>query len=154
MLELEVLRERLIKCAKALWRESDLEPKTEGQQICSIPASQRRPASSLASAETLKETYQHLFTFQAPRAIQSRSSDASAAESEPIQTFILLVLALFNNAMRCWTDVRNCTMAYVSATFTEVFFQIQRHERLLRQNGSRKLTLSLRSFAKRSYWTT
>ncbi|KAF9960639.1 hypothetical protein BGZ70_008527 [Mortierella alpina] len=113
MVELEVLRERLIKCAKALWNENDFDPKAEGQQVCSIPASQPRPASSSASAETLKKTYQHLFTFQTPKAIQSRSLDASATGPEPIQTFILLVLALFNNAMRCWTDVRNCTMAYL-----------------------------------------
>ncbi|KAF9980812.1 hypothetical protein BGZ75_007953 [Mortierella antarctica] len=113
MLELEVLRERLIKGAKVLWNEIDLESKDQGQQVYSVTAIQPRPASSSASAETLKKTYQHLFTFRTPKAIQSRSSDASAAGSEPIQTFILLVLALFNNAVRCWTDVRNSTMAYL-----------------------------------------
>lgn len=120
MLELEVLRERLIIGAKALWNENDLEFRDDDQQARSVTANQSRPASSSASAETLKETYQHLFTFHTPKALQSKLSDASAAGSEPIQTLILLVLALFNNAVRCWTDVRNCTMAYVRGTFAGV----------------------------------
>ncbi|KAF9565328.1 hypothetical protein EC968_004165 [Mortierella alpina] len=112
MLELEVLRERLIKSAKSLWNENNLQSSNEGQQVCSVTASQPRPTSSSASAEALKKTYQHLFTFHTPNAIRSESSDTSAAKFEPILTFMLLVLALFNNAVRCWTDVRNCTMAY------------------------------------------
>ncbi|KAG0247733.1 hypothetical protein BG011_000996 [Mortierella polycephala] len=118
LLELGVMRERLIKAAMKLWDEQDLEARDRHHN--QKPQIKEAIASS-SSAESLKRQYQHLFMFPLPTAV-SRSL-ASSGKSSPlsstsssadcIPTFMLLVLALFNNAVRCWTDVRNGALAYL-----------------------------------------
>ncbi|KAI1317841.1 hypothetical protein EDD11_007643 [Mortierella claussenii] len=113
--ELGFLREQLIQCAMSLWNEIDLETRDELHQ-----RSQAESKDASSSAESIKKTYQHLFTFPFPKALSTltldslpNGSSSAASGLDQVLTFIRLVQALHNNAIRCWMDVRNGSLAYL-----------------------------------------
>ncbi|KAF9279006.1 hypothetical protein BGZ88_000230 [Linnemannia elongata] len=118
--ELGILREQLIAGAMAVWDEPDLASRS--QQLPSASKPRLHPISTSLSAESLQRTYQDLFSFPFPnkvvsdlgasRSTQSPTSSPSGNIS-PTQTFVLLVQALHNNAVRCWTDVRNGSLVHL-----------------------------------------
>ncbi|KAF9436395.1 hypothetical protein BGZ76_004090 [Entomortierella beljakovae] len=55
----------------------------------------------------------YLFSFPFPRAISAPETPAVGEGQEHSMTFIRLVQALHNNAVRCWMDVRNGSLAYL-----------------------------------------
>ncbi|KAG0048294.1 hypothetical protein BGZ83_006712, partial [Gryganskiella cystojenkinii] len=109
--ELRLLRERLIQGAKTLWGDIDLVPETisKGRKQGSFEA------SSTDDPTNLKATYQHLFRFPFPKAFALQDQTQKSLTdhtTDPIQTFVLLVLALHNNAVRCWIDARSGSLAH------------------------------------------
>ncbi|KAF9155403.1 hypothetical protein BG015_009960 [Linnemannia schmuckeri] len=118
--ELRILREQLIAGAMVVWDEPDLA--VRGQQLPSVSNTRLYPTSRLSSSESLQRTYQDLFSFPFPNKVVS---DLEACPSKqlptsspsggvgPTQTFVLLVQALHNNAVRCWMDVRNGSLAHL-----------------------------------------
>ncbi|KAF9145584.1 hypothetical protein BGX30_008143, partial [Mortierella sp. GBA39] len=118
--ELGILREQLIAGAMAVWNEPDLASKS--QQLMSTSKTRLHPTSTLLSAESLQRTYQDLFSFPFPNKVVSDLGTCPSTQSptsspsrniNPTQTFILLVQALHNNAVRCWADVRNGSLAHL-----------------------------------------
>ncbi|KAG9071726.1 hypothetical protein KI688_005941 [Linnemannia hyalina] len=118
--ELGILREQLIAGAMAVWDEPDLASRS--QQLMSTSKTRLHPTSTLLSAESLQRTYQDLFSFPFPNKVVSDLGAYPSTQSptfspsgniNPTQTFILLVQALHNNAVRCWADVRNGSLAHL-----------------------------------------
>lgn len=115
------MREQLIAGAMTVWDEPDLTSRS--QQLLSASKTRLHPTSTLLSAESLQRTYQDLFSFPFPNKVVSDLGACPSTQSpafspsrniSPTQTFILLVQALHNNAVRCWADVRNGSLAHVS----------------------------------------
>ncbi|KAF8940108.1 hypothetical protein BGZ58_007693 [Dissophora ornata] len=128
--ELGFLREQLIRCAASLWNEPDLEAKDEQDQLrlktsecCSFPNSSLMSFAAAAATDPIKKTYQSLFTFPFPVALSRLTAGTSPSttmttvgdsrELDQALTFIRLVQALHNNALRCWMDVRSGSLAYL-----------------------------------------
>ncbi|KAF9907200.1 hypothetical protein EC991_011190 [Linnemannia zychae] len=120
LLELGILREQLIAGAMAVWNEPGLA--TRSSQTPSIPNSELYTESTSSSADSLRKTYQDLFSFPFPNSIVSSlkthhsvqtPASSSSSNLNIIQTFVLLVQALHNNAVRCWMDVRNGSLAHL-----------------------------------------
>ncbi|KAF9360845.1 hypothetical protein BGX26_007430 [Mortierella sp. AD094] len=120
--ELGYLREQLVQCAMSLWKEQDLGTLDEQEQLRSKSKSESRSAnpSSSSSVDSIKKSYQHLFTFPFPKVLSTFITDsvpnalsATSVGLEQVLTFIRLVQALHNNALRCWMDVRNGSLAYL-----------------------------------------
>ncbi|KAG0070476.1 hypothetical protein BGZ90_012630 [Linnemannia elongata] len=118
--ELGILREQLIAGAMAVWDEPDLASRS--QQLPSASKPRLYPTSTSLSAESLQRTYQDLFSFPFPNKVvsdlgASRSTQSPTSSPSgnigPTQTFVLLVQALHNNAVRCWTDVRNGSLVHL-----------------------------------------
>ncbi|KAG0275409.1 hypothetical protein BGZ95_008824 [Linnemannia exigua] len=118
--ELGILREQLIAGAMAVWNEPELMTRT--RQPPSAPKSQLYPESTSSSADSLRKTYQDLFSFPFPSKVVSdlkmsssaqRQASSSLCSANPVKTFVLLVQALHNNAVRCWMDVRNGSLAHM-----------------------------------------
>ncbi|KAG0020475.1 hypothetical protein BGZ80_004133 [Entomortierella chlamydospora] len=120
--ELGYLREQLIQCAISLWKERDLGTLDEQERQRSkskIESGSVIPSSS-SSVDSIKKSYQHLFTFPFPKALSTFAANsmpnalsATSVGLEQVLTFIRLVQALHNNAVRCWMDVRNGSLAYL-----------------------------------------
>ncbi|KAF9120925.1 hypothetical protein BGW39_010986, partial [Mortierella sp. 14UC] len=118
--ELKILREQLIAGAMAVWNEPELASRSS--RAPSAPNSQLYPESTSSSADSLRKTYQDLFSFPFPfkivgnpetcHSVQAPASSSSSSVNS-IQTFVLLVQALHNNAVRCWMDVRNGSLAHM-----------------------------------------
>ncbi|KAF9105230.1 hypothetical protein BGX29_000419 [Mortierella sp. GBA35] len=120
--ELGILREQLIAGAMAAWNEPGLMTRTTRPQHASGSNSCLFPTPPSSSSESLRKTYQHLFSFPFSKRLVSdleRHSSTPAPVStppgsvDPAQTFVLLVQALHNNAVRCWMDVRNGSLAHL-----------------------------------------
>ncbi|KAK3839360.1 MAG: peptidase family C50-domain-containing protein [Linnemannia elongata] len=104
----------------AVWNEPDLASRS--QQLLSTSKTRLHPTSTPLSAESLQRTYQDLFSFPFPNKVVSDLGSCPSTQSptslpsgniSPTQTFVLLVQALHNNAVRCWTDVRNGSLAHL-----------------------------------------
>ncbi|KAG0297543.1 hypothetical protein BGZ96_005851 [Linnemannia gamsii] len=117
--ELGILREQLITGAMVVWEEPDLAIGSDQRLTVS---STLYPAANLSSNGSLQRTYQDLFSFPFPKKVVSdlnaclspqASTSSPSGSVSPVQPFVLLVQALHNNAIRCWMDVRNGSLAHM-----------------------------------------
>lgn len=102
-----------------LWaRKQEESTGTARTQSMSPYSNKSDPGTAKTSAESLKRTYQHLFSVSIPNfpsnALMEQTTPTCTGDGSPTQTLILLVVALQTNAIRCWMDVRNGTLVYVS----------------------------------------
>ncbi|KAG0315506.1 hypothetical protein BGZ99_007425 [Dissophora globulifera] len=117
--ELGFLREQLVLCASSLWKDPDYQAKDEAERrrlkSTSGSSSKSRPTATDASVESIRKSYQHLFALPLPSALLQLTTDASleGPELDQALTFVRLVQALHNNALRCWMDVRGGSLAYL-----------------------------------------
>ncbi|KAI9242441.1 MAG: hypothetical protein BYD32DRAFT_403623 [Podila humilis] len=116
--ELGRLKDRLVQGASILWAKKREESTgTARTQSMSPYSNKNDPGTAITSAESLKRTYQHLFSVSVPNfpsnALMEQTTATSTGEGSPTQTFTLLVVALQTNAIRCWMDVRNGTLIYL-----------------------------------------
>ncbi|KAG0300101.1 hypothetical protein BGZ98_009492 [Dissophora globulifera] len=117
--ELGFLREQLVLCASSLWKDPDYQAKDEAERrrlkSTSGSSSKSRPTATDASVESIKKSYQHLFALPLPSVLLQLTTDASleGPELDQALTFVRLVQALHNNALRCWMDVRGGSLAYL-----------------------------------------
>lgn len=111
------MRNRLLQSAQIIWGEAGLVAKDREAMNIIRRGQQGSNAEDLDSPIT---AYRDLLRFPFPHALKSGNPKLSevaqpASGADPIQTFVLLVIALHNNAVRCWIDARNGSLAHVSA---------------------------------------
>ncbi|GJJ77447.1 separase [Entomortierella parvispora] len=112
--ELGFLRDRLLQSAQIIWGEADLVAKDEEVKNNVRRGQRGSVGEDLDSPIT---AYRDLLRFPFPHALKSGNPKLSevarsASCADPVQTFVLLVLALHNNAVRCWIDARNGALAH------------------------------------------
>ncbi|KAF9919277.1 hypothetical protein BX616_009980 [Lobosporangium transversale] len=118
--ELGFLRAQLFQCAMSLWNEPDFDYGCEHHKVT---ADYKSILSS--SPESIKETYRHLFTFPFPKALSNFLAElapdtmpSSDTRLDQALTFCRLIQALHTNALRCWIDVRNGSLAHLLPDMT------------------------------------
>ncbi|KAF9583159.1 hypothetical protein BGW38_010127 [Lunasporangiospora selenospora] len=118
--ELEIFRDRLLEVAVSIWPSSSFD-RAQDSTATTRTKSPSDLSTQSATPESLKESYRHLFRFPQPSVFkessaiifQHMSCIPSTNREEVFHTFILLVISLYNNAIRCWLDVRNGSLTHL-----------------------------------------
>ncbi|KAG0231028.1 hypothetical protein BGW42_000546 [Actinomortierella wolfii] len=112
MQELAIMRTQLLKAVELLWPKDKL---AEQQSAAPLEAAHHAQIDPVIAS--ILSSHQDLFCFPVPPALENTLTaedmlSSTSASADQLQTFILLVNGLHNNAIRCWMDVRQGALTH------------------------------------------
>ncbi|KAG0230739.1 hypothetical protein BGW41_002411 [Actinomortierella wolfii] len=112
MQELAIMRTQLLKAAELLWPKDKL---AEQQSVAPLETAHHAQIDPVIAS--ILSSHQDLFCFPVPLALENTLTaedmlSSTSASADQLQTFILLVNGLHNNAIRCWMDVRQGALTH------------------------------------------